>query len=142
MRPHSSVPALQPASSSAVAEINVTPLVDVCLVLLIIFMVVAPMINEGVDVALPEAERAVPLPEERSAVVVAVKADGRLYVGTALVTLDELAGRVRAEAGGATDPGIVLRGDRTLPYATVREVMKRLSEAGFGRASLATLRHG
>lgn len=142
MRRHASAPDPPSAISTAVAEINVTPLVDVCLVLLIIFMVVAPMINEGVDVALPEAERAVPLAEDRTALVVAVKADGRLYVGTALVTLDEVAGRVRAESGGASDPGIVLRGDRTLPYATVREVMKRLSEAGYGRASLATLRHG
>lgn len=124
------------------ADINVTPLVDVCLVLLIIFMVVTPMINEGVSVDLPETDRPAALPEDKAAIVIAVKADGHITVGAEAVTLDQLGERVRAQAAGAPDRTLVLRGDRTLDYARVREVMKRLSEAGFSRASLATLRRG
>lgn len=124
------------------ADINVTPLVDVCLVLLIIFMVLTPMINEGVSVDLPETDKPAALPEDRAAIVIAVKADGRISVGTEVVTLEQLGERVRAQTAGSPDRALVLRGDRTLDYAMVREVMKRLSEAGFSRASLATLRRG
>ncbi|MCU0293258.1 MAG: ExbD/TolR family protein [Thermoanaerobaculaceae bacterium] len=124
------------------ADINVTPLVDVCLVLLIIFMVLTPMINEGVSVDLPETDKPAALAEDKAAIVIAVKADGRISVGTEVVTLDRLGERVRAQVTGAPERTLVLRGDRTLDYATVREVMKRLSEAGFSRASLATLRRG
>ena len=124
------------------SEINVTPLVDVMLVLLIIFMVVTPMINEGVSVDLPETDRPAALPEDKAAIVIAVKADGRISVGTREVTLDHLGELVKEQAAGAPDRTLVLRGDRTLDYARVREVMKRLSEEGFSRASLATLRRG
>lgn len=129
------------SAGRVVFDINVTPLVDVCLVLLIIFMVVTPLINEGVDVALPETPAPASLPDDREAIVIAVKADGRVFVGSVEVTLDQLVERVRGESAGVPAPSILLRGDRSLPYATVREVMKRLADGGLHRAALATVRH-
>lgn len=132
---------LRESAGRVVFDINVTPLVDVCLVLLIIFMVVTPLINEGVDVALPETPAPASLPDDREAIVIAVKADGRVFVGSEEVTLDQLVERVRGESAGVPTPNILLRGDRSLPYAAVRKVMKRLADGGLHRTALATIRH-
>jgi len=122
------------------AEINVTPLVDVCLVLLIIFMVVTPMIRDGVEVALPRAARPAAIPERAGQIVVSVRSDRSIWVNEALVAPEGLAAalrRLNPQTGGRE---VLVRGDRSLPYGEVRAVFRRLTDAGVTRAALVTLR--
>jgi biopolymer transport protein TolR len=118
------------------AEINVTPLVDVMLVLLIIFMVTAPMLATGVKVNLPSAKTAQPL-DSRDPVVVAVAKDGTLSVGKDPVSPDELAAKVKAKLGGSN--GVVqLRGDRDASYGDVVSVMDELAANGVSRIAIVS----
>ncbi len=104
----------------AMADINVTPLVDVVLVLLIIFMVVTPMLSSGIDVKLPKAKTAVEEKDMGQNLVVGVKGDGRVYVDKTEVTKDTLVAEiVKVRASRA----LVLKGDKTATYRQVREVM-------------------
>jgi|HubBroStandDraft_4_1064222.scaffolds.fasta_scaffold06855_4 biopolymer transport protein TolR len=119
-----------------VAEINVTPLVDVMLVLLIIFMVTAPMLATGVKVNLPSAKTAQPL-ETKQPVIVVVAKDGALSVGKDAVSRDELAAKVKAGLGDSN--GIVqLRGDRDAPYGDVVSVMDELAANGISRIAIVS----
>jgi biopolymer transport protein TolR len=118
------------------ADINVTPLVDVMLVLLIIFMVTAPMLAAGVKVNLPNARTAQPL-EAKDPVVVVVARDGALSVGKDPVTRDELAARVKARL--ADSNGVVqLRGDRDASYGDVVSVMDELAANGVTRIAIVS----
>ena len=104
----------------AMADINVTPLVDVVLVLLIIFMVVTPMLSSGVDVKLPKAKTAVEEKDMGQNLVVGVKGDGSIYVDKTKVTKETLVAEiVKARASRS----LVLKGDKTATYRQVREVM-------------------
>ena len=123
------------------AEINVTPLVDVMLVLLIIFMVTAPLLTAGVPVNLPDS-RAKALEQEQKPVQIAVNEKGEVYVDTQKVTDAELATRlsdIAAHPGpdGKT-PQILLRADTNLGYGKVMRVMGELNRAGLNRVSLLT----
>ena len=128
---------------AALSEINVTPLVDVMLVLLIIFMVSAPLLTSGVPLDLPKADAsAISTPSQP--VTVSIQKDGRIYVGDAATDLDALPDAVKAAAGsagvgqgGATKP-LYIRGDGQTVYATVAQVMARLSTSGFTAMSLIT----
>jgi biopolymer transport protein TolR len=120
-------------------DINVTPLVDVCLVLLIIFMVVTPMLRDGVEVALPAAERPVSLPD-RGQIVVSVRADRSIWVNETVVGPAGLADGIRRAQAGRSGADVLLRGDRALPYGDVRAVFKLLTDAGVTRAALVTLK--
>ncbi|HVN77119.1 MAG TPA: biopolymer transporter ExbD [Thermoanaerobaculaceae bacterium] len=122
------------------AEINVTPLVDVCLVLLIIFMVVTPMIRDGVEVALPDAARPAPIPERPGQIVVSVQLEGSVWVNETRVGSDGLAAALRRLGASESGREVLVRGDRALPYGQVRAVFRRLTEAGVARAALVTLR--
>ena len=118
------------------AAINVTPLVDVMLVLLIIFMVTAPMLATGIKVNLPSARTAQPL-ENKEPVVVAVAKDGAVSVGKDPVSRDELAARVKAKLGDSN--GVVqLRGDRDAPYGDVVSVMDDLAASGISRIAIVS----
>ena len=118
------------------AAINVTPLVDVMLVLLIIFMVTAPMLATGIKVNLPSARTAQPL-ENKEPVVVAVAKDGAVSVGKDPVSRDELAARVKAKLGDSN--GVVqLRGDRDAPYGDVVSVMDDLAANGISRIAIVS----
>jgi biopolymer transport protein TolR len=118
------------------ADINVTPLVDVMLVLLIIFMVTAPMLAAGIKVNLPNARTAQPL-EAKDPVVVVVARDGALSVGKDPVTRDELAARVKARL--ADSNGVVqLRGDRDASYGDVVSVMDELAANGVTRIAIVS----
>ncbi|MXO85967.1 protein TolR [Altererythrobacter aurantiacus] len=122
------------------AEINVTPFVDVMLVLLIIFMVTAPLLTAGVPVELPES-RANPLPtEQQQPLTVTITADGTIYLGEEAVPsgafADRLAGIV--PTGDSTMPDVTLRADTTLPYGRVVAVMGELNRAGLNSISLVT----
>jgi len=138
MRVHA--PTAAAAAGPLRADINVTPLVDVCLVLLIIFMVVTPMIRDGVEVALPEAARPESIPEKAGQIVVSLRRDGTIWVNDAPVGPEALAQALRALGATGRDREVLVRGDRALPYGRVRAVFKLLNDAGVARAALVTLR--
>jgi len=122
-------------------EINVTPLVDVMLVLLIIFMVTAPLIQQGVEVKLPDA-RAQPVKAQEQKLVLSVKADRSIWLGTdenpARVALDDLEDRLRANSCLARDRELYLMADRRLPYGYVVEVMAAVQRAGVTNLGMIT----
>jgi len=122
------------------ASINVTPLVDVCLVLLIIFMVVTPMINDGVSVDVPETAKPAKLRDDRAARTVSVRTDGRVFLNDQEVAPGDLGARLRQTPDG--ESAIIVRGDRALPFAAVRSVLQQINQAGVTRVALVTLRRG
>ncbi len=126
------------ARKRPLSEINVTPLVDVMLVLLIIFMISAPLLSVAVPVELPKTE-ANAVDSVSEPVVVTIGRDGEIFVGETAVSWDDLVSRV-SEAGGpeARDNPISVRGDGRAPYQAVARVMARLSTAGFTRLNLIT----
>ncbi|MEQ8387426.1 MAG: protein TolR [Alphaproteobacteria bacterium] len=117
------------------SEINVTPLVDVMLVLLIVFMVTAPLLTVGVPVDLPEAD-APSLTQPEEPLVVSVDGEGRIFIQETETTIAELAPRLAAITGNNPETRIYLRGDRTLNYGRVMEVMGTVNAAGFNRVAL------
>ena len=122
-------------TQTALSEINVTPFVDVMLVLLIIFMVSAPMITRGIEIGLPQAATAEVIEEER--VTVTVDRAGQLFVDDDPVVDDLLVDRVLQQAG-STESAIYLQGDASVAYGRVLEAMDRLRLAGFSRVALVT----
>jgi biopolymer transport protein TolR len=125
----------------ALTEINVTPLVDVMLVLLIIFMVTAPLIQQGIEVALPEV-KAQAVKAEDQKLVLSIKADKSLWLGTddkpARLTLPELEEKLKANARVARDRELYLMADRSLPYGFVVEVMAAVQRAGVTNLGMIT----
>ena len=119
------------------AEINVTPLVDVMLVLLIIFMVTAPLLTSAVPVELPDS-RASALDTDDDPLAITLNADGVVFVGEEPVAGTDLPARLAREAARATPPAVLLRADRTLDYGRVMAVMGELNRAGLNKVSLIT----
>ena len=119
------------------AEINVTPLVDVMLVLLIIFMVTAPLLVAGVPVNLPDS-RAKPLEQRQKPVQISIDTSGKLYVDEVEVPMPALPDRLASLPHGADAPQIYLRADRSLDYGRVMQVMGELSRAGLTKVALVT----
>jgi len=120
------------------SDINVTPLVDVCLVLLIIFMVVTPMLQNGVDVALPETQAPEKMPEGQKQITVSIKSDGQVWVDQNWVPDENLESYLTEVNNATPDKTVVVKGDRRLKYKQVRKVMQILNEAGFSRVGLVT----
>jgi biopolymer transport protein TolR len=125
------------ARRRAMAEINVTPFVDVMLVLLIVFMVTAPLLTVGVPVDLPKT-RAQTLGQDREPLSVTVKRDGSIYLQNTPIAEDELVDKLTAIAANGYDQRIFVRGDRSVDYGRVMEVMGLLSAAGFTHIGLVT----
>ena len=125
----------------SLTEINVTPLVDVMLVLLIIFMVTAPLIQQGVEVSLPEA-RAKPVEAEEQKLVLSIKADRSLWLGSsedaARVPLDDLEEKLRRNARAQKDKELFLMADKTLPYGYIVDVMATVQRAGIVNMGMIT----
>ena len=121
-----------------VAEINVTPFVDVMLVLLIIFMVAAPLLTIGVPIDLPETQ-AKALNTETDPIHISVNSEGRIYLQETEVPLDEVVAKLQAIAQAGYEERIYVRGDRNADYGTVMQVMARISAAGFRNLGLVTL---
>jgi biopolymer transport protein TolR len=121
------------------SEINVTPMVDVMLVLLIIFMVSAPLLTVGVPIDLPQTQ-AKSLDQDKEPLTISVNEKGEIYLQNAKVDVDNLIAKLEAiaEARGGTDARIYVRGDKKVDYGTMMKVMGRLSAAGFHRVALVT----
>jgi biopolymer transport protein ExbD len=126
-------------------EINVTPLVDVVLVLLIIFMVVTPMLHRGVKIDLPESTRPEKRPDTGEQIIVSVATDKHVYIDTDDVTGDKLVDAVKAELQkkkpDGTNRDVHVKGDRRLTYGEVRKVLERLHQAGAESIALGTEEH-
>ncbi len=119
------------------SDINVTPMVDVMLVLLIIFMVAAPLLQVGVPIELPQA-KGKQLQSSQEPLAISVKADGSVYIGETPVSLDEIAPKLKAIAKNGYDEQIFVRGDKGVTYGIVMRVMGRISAGGFRKVSLVT----
>jgi biopolymer transport protein TolR len=119
------------------ADINVTPMVDVMLVLLVIFMVAAPLLTVGVPVDLPQT-KAPAINEQKEPLVITVNAEGKLFLQNTEVGDDELVPRLQAITKNNPDADIYVRGDRAINYGRVMEVMGMVASAGFTKVSLIT----
>jgi biopolymer transport protein TolR len=124
---------------AVMAEINVTPMVDVMLVLLIIFMVSAPLLTVGVPIDLPQT-KAKSLDQDREPLMLSVNPQGQVFLQNSEIPVDQLVDKLKAvtDARGGADERIYVRGDKTVVYGTVMQVMGRLSAAGFKRVALVT----
>ena len=124
--------------ATTLSEINVVPLVDVMLVLLIIFMVTAPMIQRGIDVNLPVARRAATVEGERLFVTVpaSYRTDGVLYIGQERVTAGTLAGRLRERLQTATDKQVYLQSDGAVNVQELMKVIDQLKDAGVSQVAI------
>lgn len=116
----------------ALSEINVTPFVDVMLVLLIIFMVTAPLLQQGIDVTLPQAKGKEITPAER--VVITIKKDGKIYMDKTTVTLEAL----KLSLSKMADKEVFLKADKDVPYGIVVAVMGELREIGIEKLGMVT----
>lgn len=116
------------------SEINVTPFVDVMLVLLVIFMITAPLLQQGIDVNLPKAKGKNLLPEERITLV--IKKDGTIYMNENPVSVPEM--RRKLEAISNLNPNVFLRADKDVPYGFVVEVMGEIKGAGIEKLGMIT----
>lgn len=119
------------------SEINVTPFVDVMLVLLIVFMVTAPLLTVGIPVELPESSAA-SLNDKLDPLVLTIKADNKIYIQETAVELDKLVARLSQVTKQNTSTRIYVRGDRKLNYGYIMKVMGHINEAGYSKVALVT----
>ena len=124
--------------NTLMSEINVTPLVDVMLVLLIIFMVAAPLLTVGVPIDLPETQ-AKAMNSDTQPITVSVKETGQIYLQETEIPLEEVVPKLEAISKTGYDERIYVRGDKTADYGTVMKVMARISAAGYKNLGLVTL---
>src|SRR5512136_2267185 len=122
------------------ADINVTPLVDVMLVLLIIMMLIAPMLQQGVSVKLPQASNTADKPETQDQTVVAVTADKRLYLNGVPIQEGELASKIQTIIESKKEKIVLIKGDEEAPYSAIMNAMDRLREANIENIGLITER--
>lgn len=125
------------ARSAPMSEINVTPLVDVMLVLLIVFMVAAPLLTVGVPIDLPETQ-AKSIDTQSKPITISVTLEGEVYLDETIVPLEDLIARLSEVALDGTDERIYLRGDASAGYGSVMRVMGVLSGAGYSKIGLIT----
>tara|TARA_B100000965_G_scaffold371122_1_gene359777 strand:+ start:3762 stop:4178 length:417 start_codon:yes stop_codon:yes gene_type:complete len=126
---------LRSSAKEPISEINVTPFVDVMLVLLIIFMVTAPLLTVGVQVDLPETS-ADTLPEETEPLTLTINAKGEIFIQESKVEYEKIIPKILAVSNNRTDTRIFVRGDKTINYGRVLEIMGMLSGSGFTKVAL------
>jgi len=119
------------------SEINVTPFVDVMLVLLIVFMVTAPLLTVGIPVDLPKV-KASALTDQKDPIEVTVKLDGNVYLGESVVEVENLIPRLNAITDQNTQARIYIRGDRVISYGRIMEIMSIINSAGYVKVALVT----
>ena len=124
---------------NVMAEINVTPMVDVMLVLLIIFMVSAPLLTVGVPIDLPQSQ-ATSLGQDKEPLTISVNDKGQVFLQNSEIKVEELVDKLKAvaQARGGTEARVYVRGDKKVDYGTMMRVMGRLSGAGFTKVALVT----
>ena len=120
-----------------ISEINVTPLVDVMLVLLIIFMVAAPMMTSGVPIDLPQTQAGA-LNAQTQPITISIKADGQVFLQETQIDVAEIAAKLQAIATTGYNERIFVRGDGKAPYGVIADVMSRIQEAGYKNIGLVT----
>ncbi len=125
------------SNHGTMSDINVTPLVDVMLVLLIVFMVAAPLMTTGVPIELPKTE-AMPLPTPSEPLTISVQADRKVFIDKTEIPLSDLAAKLQALAKNGNKEQLMVRGDTNVPYGAIMEVMGVLNSAGFSQISLVT----
>ena len=123
--------------STTISQINVTPLVDVMLVLLVIFMVTAPIIQQGVQVNLPQAKAAA-IPGTDELLVVSIAKNGKIYLNDNVMTLDELGAKMRAIRSNLADKQVYVRADQDVRYGLVMQTIAELKQAGVDRVGMVT----
>ena len=119
------------------SEINVTPFVDVMLVLLIVFMVTAPLLTVGIPVDLPKV-KATALTDQKDPIEITVNLEGEVYIGESLVEVENLISRINAITEQNTEARIYIRGDRVVAYGRVLEIMSIINSAGYVKVALIT----
>ena len=124
-------------ASGVMSEINVTPMVDVMLVLLIIFMVAAPLMTVGVPLDLPKTQ-AKALNADTQPITVSVKADGQVFLQETAIPLEEIAAKLQAVSTTGYTERIFVRGDGNAPYGVIADVMSRIQAGGFTNIGLVT----
>ncbi len=117
------------------SEINVTPFVDVMLVLLIVFMVTAPLLTVGIPVDLPKV-KADALTDQKDPIEITIKLDGKIYIGESLVEVENLVPRLNSITDQNTEARIYLRGDRVVAYGRVMAIMSKINSAGYTKVAL------
>jgi biopolymer transport protein TolR len=125
------------ANDSFMSEINVTPFVDVMLVLLIIFMVTAPMMMQGMDVALPQVTSK-PLETKEEHLMITINKDGQIFINDFQVTLDTLQDKLAKILQGRTNPDVYLKADREVTYGAVAQAMAQIKDAGVEKLGMVT----
>ena len=122
---------------SQMSEINVTPFVDVMLVLLIVFMVTAPLLTVGIPVDLPKV-KASALTDQKDPIEITVNIEGEVYIGESLVEVENLIPRINAITEQNTEARIYIRGDRIVAYGRIMEIMSIINSAGYVKVALIT----
>ncbi len=120
------------------ADINITPMVDVMLVLLVIFIVTAPLLTSGVNVKLPQTTKTRSLPQDNKALTLYVEKNGNLTLNEAALTLDALSARLKAVREANADVRIYVKGDTDVPYGTMMQVMTEVTAAGITQVAFVT----
>lgn len=129
---------IEGSGNSLMSDINVTPFVDVMLVLLIIFMVTAPMMIQGVDVSLPETT-AEPLPSEEDPLLISIDKDSNIYINKVPVAVDFFQDKLETLLEGRKDQTVYLRADKRISYGTVVLVMSQIKGAGIEKLGMVTV---
>ena len=123
-------------TQSALADINITPLVDVVLVLLIIFMVTAPVLQSGIDVSVPKTKTVKEITEER--MVISINKDQRIFLGNDPININEIGNRLRQRIRDPRQQSIFVRADENVPFGAFATVMDAVKQAGFANVSIVT----
>ena len=128
---------LKRSKKEPMSEINVTPFVDVMLVLLIVFMVTAPLLTVGIPVDLPKV-KANALTDQKDPIEITVNLEGEIYIGESLVEVENLIPRINAITEQNTEARIYIRGDRVVAYGRIMEIMSIINSAGYIKVALIT----
>ena len=134
--------AITTSNSNMISDINITPFVDVMLVLLIIFMVTAPMMTKGINVALPESETAAPISKQEDNLIVTINKEGKIYIDDFNVTITLLSEKLKMFLEKRDKKEVFLKADKEIPYGMVVKVITEVKKAGVNKLGILTVEKG